>query len=294
MKKMILDPKYITRDNVPVPDEEKLNDLILKTFSESEQISRDLSRKKIKIVNEYFSDFLKDSLHVNSKILLSMSLMSYLYLSGDYILLRSFLEIYVDMLWVYSIYLDNNEYGENLSKRFYQIGRNNFIVLSQQFPKIIEKDPFFRDLPRKQETAEQIKNTEKLNIIVTYDHTANIKVQRFQKRNWRALPELFIKGYQINFKERSKVATEIACNISNLKAAPFHDNWKILNNFTHWTPMHFKGTMNEEYSKALHLRILNTTLSFLHDMLNIGYDFLKMRVPQTIQSMRHQFIYFST
>jgi len=244
-------------------------------------------------VNKYLSSFFKDSLIRMLDILQSILQLSHFDLDCINILMRSSLEVNVDILWLYSIYLDNTVKAENLVKRFYQMKAKKYLNVSEDYPDLLTKDSYMKLVSNLLNPSLEIEQASKTNFIELIDKNAPEYLRNLQKRDWRALPGLITDRRQIEFKNRSVAASELALKLFNLKDAPYYKNWRILNAFTHWTGAKM-STLDEEVKKAFYLRKLNMSLGFLHDVLNVTYIFLDIPIPEDIRYMRQEFIYTST
>jgi hypothetical protein len=290
---MIIDPNKILKNSVPAPDEGTLRDLINQTYEEVCSLQRKLDYNRETVEFKYFNDFLKDSIIVNSEILLSMLKLSNSFLNSVFILMRTFLEINVDFLWMYSIFLDNNGNGEKIAKRFYQFGANSYFSMSEDFKRISNNDPFVKKVKDNSLIDKGIKRAEQLNLIDIVNKNDKKELRKLQESNWRALPGLIGNKKEIEFSYRANIASKLAIKLFNLKAAPYNHNWKTLNAFTHWTSWHYTF-IEEDVGKALYLRNLNVSLGFLHDMINVVLIFTNKPLSDKLKLIRSQFIYFST
>ncbi len=287
----IINPFKITREELPPPDVNTLKKLINETYEEIGSIMNNIRHNRKNPPYRYFDDFLVDSLKINSEILMAISKLSHNFLNETMILMRTFLETLVDFLWLYSIYHDDSEKGEELAKRFYRLGANIFLQFSDNFKKIAKNDPFLRK--SNIDFDKQIKSANEVKLIQTYNEKATKYLQNLQKNDWRAHPNYFTNKKEINFFERSKVASKIAKKLFNLKDAPYYKNWNILNKFTHWTSFHYKF-IDEEISSVLYQRNLNIYLGFIHDMISVICKYFNLPITSKIREIRAQFVYFST
>ena len=218
--------------------------------------------------------------------------LSHFYLDPIYILMRSYIEVNVDILWLFSIFKENKLNGENLVKRFYQMRANHFVKVSESYPKVYKVDPYLREVSDLLNPEEEIKKAASTNLIGLYDKDAKKELRELQKRDWRALPGLINDSQEVNFYNRSIIASKVAVELFNLKDAPYYKNWQVGNAFTHWSGAKING-FDEEVKRNLYLRNLNIAIGFLHDVLNIIYIFLNIPVPEDVHMMRQEFIYIS-
>ena len=72
MSSRILDPHKITKETVPAPSFEKLNELVNKTYAEISTLSYLLKRKSKKNPGMYLDEFIHDCIYVNGNRLLSI------------------------------------------------------------------------------------------------------------------------------------------------------------------------------------------------------------------------------
>jgi len=291
--RMIIDPNRITKNSIPAPDEQTLKGLINQTYEAIGTLQRLIRENKEATQFPYLNDFLRDSLITNSDILLSISTLSSIFLNSTLILMRTYLETMIDFLWVYSIFLEEHENGDNLAKRFYQIGAVYFLSMSDRLEGISRNDPFVVKAKDKINISQDTQRAKDLNLIELIDKQAGKHLQGIQKTNWRALPGLIQNTKQIQFEARSKKAADLASKLFNLKAAPYQHNWKLLNAFAHWSSLHYKD-VDDSVATALYERNLNVMLGFLHDMIYVCYDFIGRNVPERLRVIERQFIYFST
>jgi len=290
---MIINPTKIARDSIPAPDEAKLKALINQTYEEVETLRLFIRDNRDKTETVYLNDFLSDVLITNSDILLSISKLSSVFLNSSLILSRTFLEIMIDFLWVYSIFLDNKQNGEDLAKRFYQMGARYFLSMADTFELVSKNDPFVKEAEGIIDIGRDSQKAKELNLIELIDRQAKKKLQELQSSDWRALPGFVKDKTQIQFRARSKKAADLACRIFNLKAAPYQHNWKSLNAFAHFSSLHYKY-FDEKVADTLFARNLNIFLGFIHDMIFVCYKFIGKPVPRRLKVIQRQFVYFST
>lgn len=287
---MIINPYKITKESVTAPDEVTLRELINQTYEEIGSLRFLLKDTREQVNCKYFCDFLRDSIITNSEILLSISKLSHMFLNSALILMRTFLEIKVDFLWIYSIFLNNNDTGEKLARRFYQFGTKFYLNMSTTFKRIFKNDTFANKMHRQIDIEKDARRAEEFDKFTEF---SEMKPKDWQKMDWRALPGLVTNRQQIMFAQRSKVAAEVSDKLFNLKDAPYYHNWKILNLFAHWSSLHYKY-VQEDVSKFIYQRNLNIYLGFMHDMINLLLHFMNKPATEKLKMIRNQFIYFST
>ena len=206
--------------------------------------------------------------------------------------MRSQLEVVVDLQWFYSIYLKNKTDSDNLAKRFYQFNINNYLEISNEYKTFIHDDSYLKTVePQLNQIIDIAKSKQKYYIEIV-DSNAKPKLQHLQKMNWRALPGLIEKKEEIEFKARAKAAAIIAAKVSNIKEAPYYNNWKVLNAFTHWSAARM-NYIDENLEEALYLRNLNISLGLLYNMMEIGYVIKGINPPPKINMLAAQVHYFN-
>ena len=52
--------------------------------------------------------------------------------------------------------------------------------------------------------------------------------------------------------------------------------------------------LDDDILNAFYLRNLNSSLGFLHDVLNVSYNFITISPPENIRMLRQEFVYIST
>lgn len=283
----IIDPRKPIRSQIPVFGIEEYYTFVEKTECEKNSINqylnKDISNSK------YFALFIRDFLTIITNLLVGIRMLSHFYLANVNVLLRSQLESIVDLYWVYSIFLHNNETGIKLAKRFYQFGAIQFLEISGNFENIIKKDPFFIDVLNKIDFAEQRDKAKNTKLIEIYDKNAHPDLISVQRNNWRAVPGL---SEDLDFSTRSKKAIKLVLKLSNLKKAPYKQNWKTLNSFTH--PSSLQITFeDEDVLKAFYKKNLDISLGIVHDSFNLSYHFLKQIPPPDIIEIRNKIHWFS-
>ncbi|MCD6440811.1 MAG: hypothetical protein J7L86_03360 [Candidatus Marinimicrobia bacterium] len=286
---MIIDPAKIKKGDLPEIPIEEVKQLILKTHEEIFSLRFQLKNKMHNLGPEIFSKFLRDAIILNADLLLSLTRISHTFINSVNILCRTFLEMNVDYLWAYSFYLKDKKNGETLAKRFYQIGRDNFLKMSSSFERISEKDPYLSHINIKLD----IQRAESEDYIQLIDSSeTNEGLLSIQKYDWRAAPTLITKAKDINFRSRAKIAAEVAEKICNLKAAPYIENWQLLNSFTHPSSMQYKE-IEESISKKLYCRNLHIHLGFMHDMIQVLCDYMQILPNSGIREIRMRMNYMS-
>jgi len=281
----------LSRSAIPLPDKEKLNKLILSSFEEV--CSLRLRFQKREINYEYARKFIFTSTERIADLLLSISKLSFQNIDSMHILMRSSLEVNVDLLWFYKIYNDDNEQGEKLAKRFFQFGAEYYLNISKNYTNIFEVDPYLKKINERYPHNKFTDDAKNLKLIELVDSTAKKELQFWQKNDWHCLPGLIKNKKEISFKTRSEIASEMAKVLFNLKYAPYYQNWNTLNAFTHWSSAKMKF-YDEDVAEVFYLRNLNASLGFLHDVMNVCYNYLGIKPPNKIRLMRQEFHYFST
>lgn len=281
----------IHKSTIHIPSKDKLISILNQTREEVSSIRITLENKKIH--KSFISSFIKDCIIRISDITSAISSLGIYDIDSILILMRSSLEVNVDLLWVYSIYKGDLEQGENLAKRFYQFGAKNFLEISTSYPNVFKEDPFLKIVSEKLDPVNDRIKAENTSIIDIVDKNSNRKLRELQKQNWRALPGLIKNREQLFFSNRCNITVEFAEKLFNLKYAPYYKNWQILNSFTHWSPASMKY-IEDALLTTFYLRNLNSSLGFLHDVLNVSYDFLEIVPPEKIRMLRQEFVYLST
>ena len=290
---MIINPVKIHKDSLPEIDFDTLKELVLKTDEEIYSLRLNIKRDKHKLGPNIVTDFLRDSIIINSDLLISTTQISHNFINSIIILYRTFLEMKIDFLWFYSHYMENEKVGVILAKRYYQISRNNFLKFAPNFKRIEKTDPFFKDIKNNFSIEDDISRAKLENYIeLVNPDEKDKKIKYLQRTDWHAVPGLYESKNQINFTCRAKVASELAQKLFNLKAAPYIENWKLLNQFSHPTAMQYK-IIDEKLSKKLQCRNLNIFLGFLHDMINVMCHYMKIEPNAKIREIRLRFNYMS-
>jgi len=283
----ILDPEKMTRSQIPVFDLKDYYEFVEKTECEKNSINQYLNGSVSD--NRYCSLFISDFLTMITNLLVGMRMTSNFYLANINVLLRSQLEAIVDLYWFYSIYLHKNETGLKLAKRYYQIGANDFLKISSNFEKFMKKDPFFSEVIDKIKFTRQRDKAKNTKLIETYERDADPDLISIQKRNWRAVPGL---NENLDFTTRSKKAIKLVLKLSNLRKAPYKQNWKTLNSFTHPSSLQIIHE-DEDVLKAFYKKNLDISLGIVHDSFNLAYHYLKQTPPPTIIEIRNKIHWFS-
>ena len=287
---MIIDPNHMITSLLPQYGFNDLKKLVMETDEEIYSLRQELKRIRSKVGPPVISDFLRDSLIINSDLLISSTQLKPRHLNSMNILFRTFLEIKIDFLWLYSHYLEDEKIGEILAKRYYQIGRNRFLEQSHIFKNIAQNDPYLKDIKDLYDIDDDISTAKSEQFIELVDKTEEDKgVKSLQRRDWYLVPGKYRKT--IDFKERAKVATKLASKLFNLKNAPYYENWKILNQFTHPSAMQYKVIDDDVLAGRIHCRNLHVFLCFLHDMINVLCDYMKMPPNLKIREIRTSFNY---
>lgn len=291
---MIINPNKILKGSLPSLPFDTLKKLVVQTDEEIFLLRRELKDKRIHLGPQVITDFLRDALIINSDLLISSIQISHRYINSISIIYRSFLEIKVDYLWLYSHYLENEEIGVTLAKRYYQKGRDIFIELAPNFKRIEKNDPFLQSDTKLTDIETDITRAKSVYFIELVDQNEpNKKIKQLQAQDWHAVPGYYTKRNQLTFSNRAKVASELALRLFNLKAAPYKENWKLLNQFTHPSAMQYK-IIDDNLAEKLHCRNVNIYLGFLHDMINVLCNYMKTKPNEKIRRIRMSFNYMST
>ena len=280
----------IKHSDIVLPTKEELDKVIIQTIEEGSSLRLVIEKKDTKFT--FTNSFINDSIIRALDLVTAISKLKPLDLDSVLILMRSELEVNVDLHWFYSIFQSNNKNGENLAKRFYQFGAKHYLEISENYKNIFQLDPYLKSVETKLDPVKNKILAGKRNMINVVDLNSSKSLQRLQNMNWRALPGLIISKNEVEFKARAVIASEIAKKVSNLKYAPYYRNWKILNSFTHWSAARMKY-FDDDVSEVFYLRNLNLSLGILHDMINVGYVYLNIDAPVKIKLLRKQFQYYS-
>ena len=269
---------------------EELDNIVAQFLSEVSSLR--ILIEKIDDGHKFSNKFIIDSIIRSSDLVHSISNLNITNLNSVFILMRSQLEVVVDLQWFYSIYLRDKIQSDNLAKRFYQFNINNYLEISDEYEIFIHQDAYLKKVEPQLNQIKDLAKAKQKNYIEIVDLNAKPRLQRLQKINWRALPGLIERKEDIEFKARAKVAATIAEKISNIKDAPYYNNWKVLNAFTHWSAARMNYT-DENIAEALYLRNLNISLGLLFDMMQIGYDVKGINPPSKINMIAAQVHYFN-
>jgi len=283
----IIDTQKPIRSQIPVFGIEDYYWFVEKTECEKNSINQYLNNDRSK--NKHFALFIRDFLTITTNLLVGIRMQSHFYLPNVNVLLRSQLESIVDLYWAYSIFLHNNETGVKLAKRFYQFGAIRYLEISGNFEKLIKKDPFFIDVLNKIDFSKQRDKAKKTNLIEVYDKDAHPDLISVQRNNWRAVPG---QNKDLDFSTRSKKAIKLVLKLSNLKKAPYKQNWKTLNSFTHPSSLQII-VEDEDVLKAFYKKNLDISLGIVHDSFNLAYHFLKQTPPPGTIEIRNKIHWFS-
>ena len=282
--------KIKTSKIVILKQKKELDDIVSKIIAAGSSLRIKFERKQTEY--KYSNSFIIDCIIRVIDLVTAMSKLQPSDLDSIFILKRSELEVDVDLHWFYSVYLNNMDNAENLAKRFYQFGADHYLSISENFENVVKSDLYLKEIKSKLDPIKEKTNANKKIIEIVDSHSSG-RLKKLQKQNWRALPGLINSREEIEFKARAEIASKIAEKISNLKFAPYYQNWNILNAFTHWSPARMKY-LDAEVAEAYYYRHLNISLGFLQDMFNIGYHYLKVKVPFDVQLIRQKFQYTST
>ena len=279
------------KKDIHLPTKEELDKIILQVLPEISSLR--ILIEKMDDNHKFSNQFIIDSIIRCSDLVLAISKLSSTNLNSVFILMRSQLEVVVDIHWFYSIYLIDKSQSDDLAKRFYQFGANDYIEMSDKYGTFIHIDPYLKTIESKLDPIKDLLKAKQKNIIEIVDPMAKSNLQRIQKMNWRALPGLINKKREIEFNQRAEIAAVVAKKISNLKDAPYYKNWKILNAFTHWSAARM-NYLDEDIARVFYLRNLNIALGFLYDVMKIAYIVKGINPPPKITLLSKQFHYFST
>jgi len=266
--KQILNPNKLIRQHINCPTKEDL--LKAKKLINSELSDRRYNIKKYLEEKKYpnYGNFIAISFDAIFNNLSAICHLGPNYLNQIFTLSRNYQEIIVDNLWLYSFYIQNPQKAEDISERFFYIGKKNYINQLQYNINVCGKDIFFRDISIENL---KIKKRELENSISGYKHRGKLS---FQIKNWRGHPIYFPKNKDqdnIQWANRSKIAGDTAKDYINLKYSPFEKNLKLLSSYNHWDPMQI-DEIGENNRDLLFCRTLNILLGFALDLLNIQYQ----------------------
>jgi len=212
----------INRKNIHLPDKEELDKIILQILPEVSSLRIYIEKKEDG--HKFSNQFIIDSIIRSSELVVAISKLSSTNLDSVFILMRSQLEVVVDLHWFYSIYHNDKTKSDELAKRFYQFGANDYLEMSDKYGAFIHIDPYLKSIETKLDPIKNRIKAKQKNYIEIIDPKAKPKLQRIQKMNWRALPGIINNKEEIEFKTRAEIAAVIAKNISNLKDAPYYKN----------------------------------------------------------------------
>jgi len=280
-----------TRNSIPIPDKEKLDKLSLSSYEEVCSLRLIFQNKETDF--QYAKKFIFASIERIADLLLAITNLNSQNIDSMHILMRSSLEVNIDLLWFYRIYLDDNHKGEQLARRFFQFGADVYLKISKNYGGIFEVDPYLKKINKQYSHQKFTDDAKNLKLIELVDPSAKKDLRMLQEMDWRCLPGSIKSKKDLSFRSRSEIAAEMAKELFNLKYAPYFQNWITLNAFTHWSAAKMKFFDND-VSEAFYLRNLNASLGFLHDVLNVGYNYLKIIPPLNVRMMRQEFHYFST
>lgn len=279
------------RSSISIPNKDKLAKLILSTYEEVCSLRLTFDKKETDF--QYAKKFIFASIERLGDLLMAISKLSFQNIDSMHILMRSSLEVNVDLLWFYKIYLDNNKQGEQLARRFYQFGAEYYLKISKNYEGLFEIDPYLRTIKERYPHNKYNEDAENLNLVELVDPNSNKELKRLQENDWHCLPGLIKNKNELSFRSRSEIAAEMAKKLFNLKYAPYFQNWTTLNAFTHWSAAKMKF-FDDKVAETFYLRNVNASLGFLHDVLNVGYNYLGIAPPVKVRMMRQEFNYFST
>jgi hypothetical protein len=272
-----------------VPDFETLKSLVNRTIEESQSI-----RRFTKSQNENFTTrLICYAIEDLEWILNFFTATNPIYLNELSITRRKFLEIYIDLFWVYTFFKEGNiDIVEELSKRYYQVGANDFLKL--QSGNKNSNDIFFTDSDIIKTQDESLDKAKNANHIELDPYNGEHDYSNLFKSEWRAHPKLFgnkkIKRTILSTRERAKYIREFVSSFTGLKNPPFYQDYDRLNQITHWTVFGLRP-MSEKQKILLHNREINLMLGYLHDCINLIYDYVDRDVPESVIMIRQEFIY---
>ncbi len=275
-----------------VPTTEELKKIVNESIEESQSIRREAKRIK----NCETTNFICYAIEDLEYLLQFFSANSYVFLNELAITRRKFLEIYIDLMWVYNIYLDDNNIAEELCKRFYQIGANDLITI-QSRNKINRKDIYLGNENLINERIQNLEMVKKINLIELDPTNGKHKNSKLFKKDWRAHPKLFaqskkMKNSILNTRDRIKMINIFIKDHFNIKNPPFLVDYDRLNQITHWTPFGLR-IMSDDNKKIIYSRELNIVLGYLHDTLNLIFEYLNKEIPKSLAIIRQKFIWAS-
>ena len=128
----------VNRKDIHLPTKEELDKIILQILPEISSLR--ILVEKMDGDHKFSNQFIIDSIIRCSDLVVAISKLSSTNLDSVFILMRSQLEVVVDLHWFYSIYLDDKSKSDNLAKRFYQFGANDYLEMSDKYGTFIHID----------------------------------------------------------------------------------------------------------------------------------------------------------
>lgn len=209
---------------------------------------------------------------------------------------RKHLEIYIDLIWVYKIYRDDNEIAEELCSRFYQVGAQEFNDLQSGF-KYQKNDLFLDNKQLFDEHLESLEKARKVDYINLDPTNGSHKKSNLFKTEWRAHPKLFDQSkkmrkaiYQI--RDRIKSLKPFFQDHFNISNPPFLRDYDRLNQIAHWTPFGYRK-LSFNSKNIMYKRELNIMLGYHHDVLNLLFEYLDKDIPESVSMIRMKFPWLS-
>ena len=272
-----------------IPDLKTLQKLVIKTEEESQSIRR-FAKSNNKSFTTRLICFAIEELEW---ILKFYTASKSIYLNELSIIRRKFLEIYVDLFWLFSLYKDGKvEIVEDLAKRFYQVGANDFVRL--QSPIKNSTDIFFSKSDVNDVQNKSLEKARSTNHIELDPFDGGHDNSKLFKTEWKAHPDLIeikkLKKTILNTRDRAKYVRKFVSSFTGLKNPPFYQDYDRLNQITHWSVFGLRP-MTEEQKKTLQIREINLMLGYLHDSLTLIFDYLGRPVPESVGVIRQEFIY---
>lgn len=289
---LITDPNKVPEDFDVVPTIEELK----KVIDESVEESQSMRRNAVKSDNSKTLGFICSAIEELEYMLFFFCANSPTYLNELAISRRKYLEIYIDLMWVYHIYLEQETVAEELCQRFFQIGANDFLKVQNNL-KFSKKDMFLGNEKLFEQHVESLSMAKKVNCIELDPSNGKHNYSNLFRKNWRAHPKLFdqtkkMKNAILHTRDRIKQLEDFFVNDFNIKNPPFLKDYDRLNQSTHWTPFGMRS-LTENNKEIMYQRELNLMAGYFHDCLNLLFRYLKKDVSTRIAVIRQRFIWAS-
>lgn len=294
MPPFISNADRISRNDIPRPSRQDLFDAVLTTYEEFHDRARDLPRldafREIPQTAKYFSTCYRQC---GEKLMAIKKLESYLVESLS--IQRDLTELVVDCFWMASHLRESRENAEKLAARFFKMLKRGYLSQHELAIQIMPNDPFLRDCFDQNQRERDVHSVRtELDGYQFIDPNASAGLQKVQKRDWRAHPDIISDPNQVKWPARCEKASTLSQGLNNLQDAPYLKNLKYLSGFTHWDPVQTGGYSNCMLA-GTYDRSLNVALGFAHDILNVYYYLARIdEPPRRIVECRSKFVYFST